>query len=168
MTYIYYRMDCKTEQELTTVSDYFIKRGHDVQADNMHIFVTSDESERIYNGMGDDGLYLESLLDDVKPLIETLGEDFVIEATVDTSELAGEYMDYRFTTVKGRLMVKRSDWYKETCMRSYVDYKDFCDKFCDCSEEEYERIKVNEFVNLVESETGEYLTGDVPLYEVKI
>lgn len=166
--YIYYKLDSETEYDLVVASEYFEKIGWDVQTNGLNLLVTTDESERKVDGMGDDGLYFDAVLEDLKPLIAKLNKDIDIAATVDTSEVAGEMMDYLVSSVDGQLKIKRSDWYLETCMRSYVDYKDFCDKFCDCSEEEYAEIKDCEFVYLLETDDGEILSGEVPMYEVKI
>lgn len=167
-TYIYYKLDSETESDSAVVREYFENIGWDVQTEGLHLLVTTDESKRKVDGMGDDGLYFDAVLEDLKPLIAKLNKDIDIAATVDTSEAAGEMMDYLVSSVDGQLKIKRSDWYVEACMDDYEDYEDFSDSFCDCSEEEYAEIKDCEFVYLLETDDGEILSVEVPMYEVKI
>lgn len=115
-TYIYYRMDCISDGELSSAKEYFAAMGMDIQADGMHLLITSDESKRDYYVIEDDNTYLRVVLKDLKPLIEKLNRDIVIEGTVDTSYTAGEMMDFSVTAESGKNVLKRSDWYVEACI----------------------------------------------------
>jgi hypothetical protein len=88
---------------------------------------------------------------------------FKIRGVIDTSDLAGEMMDFYIELKDGLLNEQFSDWYVETDMAGFDGYEDFCDSFFDCTEEEYEKIKDQEFVYIIETEDGEILASEVPL-----
>ena len=91
--------------------------------------------------------------------------DTSLEGTIDTSETAGECMDFQIFLSDGRIKVKCSPWYIETCMDDVDDYEGFCDIVGDFSEEEYDSVKELEFVYILETEAGDKLSSDIPMFD---
>lgn len=90
---------------------------------------------------------------------------FVMDGVIDTSESAGEYMDFRIELMGGKLTAAFSDWYLEDCMDCFEDYEDFCDCVMECTEEEYDRYKTYDFLYTLETDDGEVYTDHVPLHD---
>lgn len=96
---------------------------------------------------------------------------FEINGVIDTSESAGELMDFSFVYDAEKLVRKSSDWYIETCIEDYESYDEFIDEWedeaGDLSEEEFEDLRdENEFVFFVEAEGGTVVMTEVPLSHV--
>ena len=76
---------------------------------------------------------------------------FVMSGVIDTSESAGEYMDFRFELKNKKLTASFSDWYLVDCMEDYEDYEDFCDCVMECTKEEYESFCEYEYLYTIET-----------------
>ena len=50
---------------------------------------------------------------------------FEMNGVIDTSESAGELMDFNFVYDSEKLVRKSSDWYIETCIEDYESYEEF-------------------------------------------
>lgn len=64
-----------------------------------------------------------------------------ISGTVDTSESAGEYMDFLIKYENGTLTVQSSCWYLILDADEYDDYEEFSEDYEGYSEEEYEELR---------------------------
>lgn len=64
-----------------------------------------------------------------------------ISGTVDTSESAGEYMDFLIKYENGTLTVQSSCWYLLLDADEYDDYEEFGEDYEGYSEEEYEELR---------------------------
>lgn len=96
---------------------------------------------------------------------------FEMSGIIDTSESAGELMDFNFVYEAEKLVRKSSDWYIETCIEDYESYDEFIDEWedeaGDLSEEQFEELRdENEFVFFVEAEGGTVVMTEVPLSHV--
>lgn len=96
---------------------------------------------------------------------------FEMSGVIDTSESAGEFMDFAFAYKSGAITRQSSDWYMETCIEDYDSYEDFIDEWedevGDLSEERFEALKdKNEFVFFVETRDGIVIMSEVPLSHV--
>ena len=96
---------------------------------------------------------------------------FEMRGIIDTSESAGELMDFNFIYDAEKLIRQSSDWYVETCIEDYESYDDFIDEWGedagDLSEKQFEEIRdENEFVFFVEAEVGTEIMNEVPLSHV--
>lgn len=86
---------------------------------------------------------------------------FSIDGTVDASESAGEYMDFRFSFADGNLTRQTSCWYLTIAAEEYDSYEEFCEVYEDYSEEQF--IEFCECPHYVlDSGDGEIVTN-VPL-----
>ena len=90
---------------------------------------------------------------------------FVMTGIIDTSESAGEYMDFRIELAGGKLTAAFSDWYLSDWMGNFEDYEDFCDCVMECTEEEYEVYCGYEFLFTLETDEGNVYTDHVPLHD---
>ena len=96
---------------------------------------------------------------------------FEMSGIIDTSESAGELMDFRFVYDAEKLVRQSSDWYIETCIEDYDSFEEFIDEWedeaGDLSEEQFEDLKdENEFAFFIEAKEGTVLTNEVPLSHV--
>ena len=96
---------------------------------------------------------------------------FEMNGVIDTSESAGELMDFNFVYDSEKIIRKSSDWYVETCIEDYESYDEFIDEWedeaGDLSEERFEELKdENEFVFFIEADGGTVLVNEVPLSHV--
>ena len=149
------------------VNEFFLSLGMESEVLEDRVF-----AEKEFNNWSDDEpvetCFLRHAVNDCKKLCELLKRDYVLTGVIDTSYTAGECADFALTCNGGKVVAQLSDWYVETCMEDYEDYEDFCDGFCECTEEEFNALKENEFVYLLETDHGEVLSAEVPLHDVKI
>lgn len=89
---------------------------------------------------------------------------FVITGTIDSSESAGEYMDFRFCYENGKLTEELSDWYLEVEAEEDSSYEEFRQIY-PCTEEEYNRLPKAPLYYLAGQE--EHFVTKVPLSEPK-
>ena len=66
---------------------------------------------------------------------------FTITGTVDTSESAGEYMDFLIKYENNTLSVQSSCWYVLLDTDEFEDYEEFCDEYEGYSEGEFEEFQ---------------------------
>ena len=115
---------------------------------------------------------LEEITDMAIKMVKSApGASFEMNGVIDTSESAGELMDFAFAYDSGRLTRQSSDWYIETCIEDYESYDEFIDEWedeaGDLSEEQFEDLRdENEFVFFVETEEGTVVMNEVPLSHV--
>lgn len=111
--------------------------------------------------------------DEIEDLVESMAKAapdtiFTVEGTIDTSETAGEYKDFRFELNNGKLTGQFSDWYVEDYMENFEDYEDFIQfsDFEDITEEEYNKFKTWEWLYTLETDNGNIYSDNVPLGEL--
>lgn len=76
---------------------------------------------------------------------------FTIEGVVDSSESAGEYMDFAISYKDGEITEKSSCWYIMMSMDDFEEYEEFCEEYCDDDGEPlYSEEEFNEFQELME------------------
>ncbi|WP_407383919.1 hypothetical protein [Ruminococcus sp.] len=68
---------------------------------------------------------------------------FTIDGCVDTSESAGEYMDFSISYRDGKITAASSCWYIYFYGDDYEDYEEFCEEFLD--DEDNPRFTEEEF-----------------------
>lgn len=118
-----------------------------------------------------DYVYTEDIAELAKEIVKADSDTkFSIEGVVDTSESAGEYMDFKIIYDGEKLTLAQSSWYLEVPMDMYDSYEDFCDEYDDgedeprVTEDEYEQLKEHYVVFALESGDGAFVTK-VPLGE---
>ena len=90
------------------------------------------------------------------------GATFTIEGVVDTSESAGEYMDFTVSYANGEVEEKSSDWYMypESDLED-MTYEEYLDEYDEkYSEEDFERMQQGWFI--VETMGGDTVMETVP------
>ena len=119
-------------------------------------------------------VWLENITNDLAVnMAKTAPElKFTIEGVVDTSESAGEYMDFSIAYSDGEIIEKSSCWYVMLYMDDYEDYEEFCEEYCDddeeplYSEEEFEKFQEEMDWFILESGDGA-IVDTVPLDNVR-
>ena len=97
---------------------------------------------------------------------------FTIDGVVDTSESAGEYMDFAISYNDGEITEKSSCWYVMMFMDDFEEYEEFCEEYCDddgeplYSEEEFEKFKEHMDWFVLESGDGA-IVDTVPLDDIR-
>ena len=98
---------------------------------------------------------------------------FTIDGCVDTSESAGEYMDFSISYCDGKITVASSCWYIYFYGDDYEDYEEFCEEFLDdednprFTEEEFEKFRdSDEEMFVLDSGNGDIVSA-VPLDNVR-
>ena len=86
-----------------------------------------------------------------------------IEGTVDTSESAGEYMNFLIKYENGELSVASSCWYLILEAGKFESYEEFCKSYTGCSEEAFEILRQRTYY-MLDSGAGDIVT-EVPLDE---
>lgn len=94
---------------------------------------------------------------------------FTIEGVVDTSESAGEYMNFLITYADGELKEHSSNWYMYPDeLVQFMTYEEYCDDYGDeYTEDDFEKMQKGWFIvekSLFENE----LMESVPLDQVRI
>ena len=94
---------------------------------------------------------------------------FTIDGCVDTSESAGEYMDFSISYCDGKITVASSCWYIYFYGDDYEDYEEFCEEFLDdednphYTEEEFDEFcDSDEELFVLDSGSGDIVSA-VPL-----
>ncbi len=94
--------------------------------------------------------------------------EFFMEGVIDTSESAGEFMDFAVKFTDGKLLRQFSDWYLETCLEYYEGFDDFVDEWGEevpeVDELYFNKFKEeNEFAFFLETKDGMMMVSSVPL-----
>ena len=162
--YLNYRLKTELEDEVNSAKAYFEGIGYEINIDGAQVFAFGNrEKHNTDEPVGP--AYLSKAKRTYEGLMKHMKCDIAIEGTIDTSETAVECMDFCFTSVDGQIKVKCSPWYIEICMDNIDDYERFCDIAGDFSEEEYESVKESEFVYILETEEGDKLAADIPMFD---
>lgn len=91
---------------------------------------------------------------------------FIISGIVDTSESAGEYMNFVIKYENGSLTVQSSCWYLILYADEFDDYDEFCEVYDGYSEDEFEELrKCTHYV--LDSGSGDIVT-EVPLDDPEV
>ena len=105
------------------------------------------------------------------------GSTFSIEGVIDTSESAGEYMNFKISYSHGKLEERSSFWYgypnggledmsyEEYCEEYGFKYDDEDDYEVDYSEDDFEKMKKGWFI--VETNKGNVMMETVPLDHIR-
>lgn len=96
-----------------------------------------------------------------------MGSTFTIEGVIDTSESAGEYMNFLISYTEGELEEKSSCWYMypDSDLED-MTYEEYCEDYGDdYSEDDFEKMKKGWFI--VETKKGDILMETVPLDQVR-
>ena len=98
---------------------------------------------------------------------------FTIDGCVDTSESAGEYMNFSISYCDGKITVASSCWYIYFYGDDYEDYEEFCEEFLDdednprYTEEEFDEFcDSDEELFVLDSGNGDIVSA-VPLDNVR-
>ena len=98
---------------------------------------------------------------------------FTIDGCVDTSESAGEYMNFSISYCDGKITVASSCWYIYFYGYDYEDYEEFCEEFLDdednprYTEEEFDEFcDSDEDLFVLDSGNGDIVSA-VPLNNVR-
>ena len=111
-------------------------------------------------------------IDEVEGLAASIAEDlpdseFTMKGCIDTSELAGEYMDFVIEYKNNKLISKSSCWYVQMFAEDFDEYEDFAESYADengeprFTEEQFEMFKEGEYF-LLDSGDGDCV-AEVPL-----
>ena len=96
--YMYYHIDCISEKEASQVQSYFEARHMSVTVKELHIMVKSDESLKTRYEIEDETTHIKVAIKDWEEIAPTLGREFAVDGTVDTSFTGGEYMDFQLAS----------------------------------------------------------------------
>ena len=156
-----------TEQELAAIAEVL----SNVFKEETRNSVNKDEviSSGIVNI---DETYEVTFLDDITNMALEMakaatGSAFTIEGVIDTSESAGEYMNFKICYSQGELEEASSCWYMypDSCLEE-MTYEEYCDDYGDdYSEEDFEKMKMGWFI--VETQKGVVMMATVPLDQVR-
>lgn len=151
------------------VNEFFLHLGMDSEMQEDRVFAEKEymdwrEDEPVEN------YFLRQVASDCKKLYDLLKRDFVLTGVIDTSFTAGECADFALTCKGGQVTAQLSDWYIEECMDDYETFEYFQECFPDATEEEYEKLKENNFFYTFQNGTGDYtaVSETVPLHDAKI
>ena len=119
-------------------------------------------------------VWLENITNDLAVNMAKIAPElkFTIEGVVDTSESAGEYMDFAISYIDGEITEKSSCWYVMMFMDDFEEYEEFCEEYCDddgeplYSEEEFEKFKEHMDWFVLESGDGAIVDA-VPLEDIR-
>lgn len=162
--YLNYRVRMDQEIETHRVRSFFEALGCEVKTEGEQLFAFgAPENHNVGDGV--ETVYIARVKHTYERLLEHVQRHVALEGTIDTSETAGEYMDFCVFSDNGQIKVKCSPWYMEICMDDIDDYESFCDIAGDCTEEEYAFAGEKEFVYILETAEGEELADDIPLYD---
>lgn len=95
------------------------------------------------------------------------GATFTIEGVVDTSESAGEYMDFTISYANGEVEERSSDWYMypESDLED-MTYEEYLEEYDEeYSEEDFERMQQGWFI--VETMGGDTVMETVPQNKIR-
>ena len=145
------------EKEIDAIGDVLLETITDADFD-VGATITIDETY--------DCVFEDDICELAKEMARAAGTaSFEMSGVIDTSESAGEYMDFRFEFTNGRLTAAFSDWYLSNCMECIENYEDFCEFVMDCTEEEYKTYCEYEFLYTIETSEGEVYSDHVPLHD---
>ena len=110
-------------------------------------------------------VWVEDIAELARQVVKTVPAlaGLTISGTVDTSESAGEYMDFYIQYEAGSLTVQSSCWYVILDAEEYADYEEFSEEFEDYSEEDFAELRQCPHY-ILDSGEGELVTK-VPLGE---
>jgi len=98
---------------------------------------------------------------------------FTIDGCVDTSESAGEYMNFSISYCDGKITAASSCWYIYFYSDDYEDYEEFCEEFLDdednprYTEEEFEAFRSSDDeLFVLDSGNGDIVSA-VPLDNIR-
>ena len=119
-------------------------------------------------------VWLENITNDLALNIAKASPElkFTIEGVVDTSESAGEYMNFVISYDDGEITEKSSCWYVMMFMDNFDEYEEFCEAYYDddgeplYSEEEFEKFKENMYWFILESGDGA-IVDSIPLENIR-
>ncbi len=164
---IKYSFSDENEALMEQINEYFRSLGMESRIHEKRVF-----AEKTFFNLSEDEpaetYFLRKAVNDCKNLYDILKRGFTLTGVIDTSYAAGECADFALACKDGQVTAQLSDWYVETCMEDYECYEDFSDGFFECTEEEYNELKDNEFVYLLETDHGDVLSAVVPLHDVKV
>ena len=162
-----YSFSSQNNEDKKQVSDLLSTLGFDLKVQTDRVYAETE-----YDFSSDEPVekhFLQIAVSDYEKILDTLKKDFSLSGVIDTSSLAGEYMDFCICKTDGKVFVKASDWYQEEWMDGFDDYDDFHECYPMCSEEEYKKLKENEFAYYWQDKNGDYVFSDsVPLHDVTI
>ena len=162
-----YTFSSQNNEDKKQVSDLLSTLGFDSEVQTDRVY-----AEKKYNFVSYEPVekyFLRVAVGDYEKIRGTVKKDFSLSGVIDTSDMSGEYMDFCIGRADGKVFVKASGWYQEEWMEGYDGFDDFHECYPTCSEDEYNKLKENEFVYYYEDENGEYVLSDrVPLYDVTI
>lgn len=137
------------------------------------IFNKFEKEELIESGkLNIEGTYEVVMLEDITNMAIEMakkapGSSFTIEGVVDTSESAGEYMDFSISYANGEVIERSSDWYMypESDLEdmTYEEYLEEYDE--DYSEDDFNKMQKGWFI--VETPGKDTVMENVPLSNVR-
>lgn len=156
-----------TKEELNAVAEVLINAFKDESRNNV------DKDEFISNGLLKiDETYEVTFLEDITNMAvemakAAIGTTFTIDGVIDTSESAGEYMDFMVSYEQGELEEKSSWWYMyPDSFLQNMTYEEYCEDYGDdYSEEDFEKMQKGWFI--VEAREGDVMMAFVPLDQVR-
>ena len=146
-------------------SDWFAKK--EVRAD---ILVEGSSLEITENYTV---VYIEDLMEFAENIAKLApNAEFAMDGTVDTSETAGEYMDFSIEYSDREVVVHYSEWY--VYLGLYDSYEDFCEEFDEVygehryTEEQFEELMNSDEDWFVIEDSEKTLIRNVPLSNQEI
>lgn len=163
-----YKIEIKgTEEEKRILSDMLYEIFKDESYNRF------EKKELIDRGMLNiEDTYEVVMLEDITNMAiemakKTSGASFRIEGVVDTSESAGEYMDFSISYTNGEVIEKSSDWYMypESDLED-MTYEEYLEEYDEeYSEEDFNRMQQGWFI--VETIGGDTIMETVPLDKIR-
>lgn len=111
-------------------------------------------------------IYGHDSLDDIEELAINIANalpnnSFIIEGCIDTSESAGEYMNFQVEYKNKKLISKNSGWYLHMYPDDFENYDSFLEYYPKFSEEEFEKFRHDDYY-ILDSGNGEFVK-EIPL-----
>lgn len=167
--YLNYKFTANTNEDLEIAKAFFENLGCEIYTDGLVLYADG-ECEQFSDPEPIEVLYLRRASTVYEDLVKVIGHDVVLEGTIDTSEAAGEYMDFRFEMNEGEKKCYCTDYYQEFDKCAYMSYEDFCEEFGNrYSQEQFDAITDEDSYFVVRAEEapmGDYcvIVKEVPFH----
>lgn len=134
--YVNFRFLADSEVDLENAKEFFGTNGYELSTGGQVLYAYG-ERESYWDDEPIETYYMRKAYYVYLEFSKLLDHDFVLEGTIDTSETAGEYMDFRFENVEGETQCYYSDFYLVFHKFAYGSFEEFHEEFGDKYSKEY-------------------------------
>lgn len=170
--YVNFRFSARDQEEFSRAKEFFATRGYGLTADGLNLYANGKRE----NYTGPDPIethYMRKAYSEYLDFAKAVDCDFVIDGTIDISETAGEYMDFRFENNGGKTNCYCSDYYVDFNKAEYASFEAFREEFGDRYTKEYfDELSDENFYLIQEDGENNYdyviLVKEVPLNPIRV